>query len=80
MDKNTMQTLLGDHLSRYPQMQPQDLVKLLYQNEFGCGHMISDAAAFLDNIRRESQGLTVSDEDFVDIGGGFWRVTLAKIA
>ena len=31
-----------DQLARYPAAETQDLVKALYQREFGCGHMISD--------------------------------------
>ena len=32
---------------RYPLMQPTDAVKLIYQNEFGGGHLIRDEQAFL---------------------------------
>lgn len=31
--------LLDEHLRQYPQAQPQDFYKLLYQREFGCGHL-----------------------------------------
>lgn len=33
---------LGYHLNRYPLVQPQDVVKLLYQECFGPGHMLHD--------------------------------------
>ncbi len=36
------------HFERYPKMTPQDAVKLAYQSEFGCGHMIAD----IDGARR----------------------------
>ena len=31
-----------DQHSRYPLLETQDLVKALYQREFGCGHLIAD--------------------------------------
>ena len=39
---HTIQSLLLNHQARYPKSQPQDFLKLLYQNEFGCGHLITD--------------------------------------
>ena len=33
-----MKEILLAHLKQYPQMQLQDVVKLLYQSEFGGGH------------------------------------------
>lgn len=38
------------HFALYPDMEPQDCAKLLYQAEFGCGHFLPDperAKAFL---------------------------------
>ena len=34
--------ILKSHLEKYPKIQPQDVVKLIYQSEFGPGHMIKD--------------------------------------
>jgi len=39
-----LQSFCLDQLSRYPALHTQDLVKALYQREFGCGHMITDPA------------------------------------
>jgi hypothetical protein len=36
--------LIKNHLVRYPVMQIQDVYKLLYQGEFGVGHIIHDLA------------------------------------
>ncbi len=41
------------HLARYPRMQVQDAVKLLYQSEFGGGHMIADSAESLKRLCEE---------------------------
>ena len=50
---NELEIILKEHAERYPQMQPADAVKLLYQNAFGGGHLIQDAQACLNNLRRE---------------------------
>lgn len=34
--------VLHIHFAHYPEMEPQDAVKLLYQSEFGCGHFLPD--------------------------------------
>ena len=35
-----LEAILKIHVKRYPLMQPTDAVKLIYQNEFGGGHLI----------------------------------------
>ena len=42
-----------DQLDRYPALETQDMVKALYQREFGCGHMITDRARGLSWLRDE---------------------------
>lgn len=49
-----MKETLLKHCAKYPRMQIQDAVKLLYQSEFGGGHMISDIGKSLDRIIEES--------------------------
>lgn len=48
-----MKEILLEHWNRYPKMEIADAVKLLYQSEFGGGHMIADPHKSLDFIRRE---------------------------
>ena len=50
MKDQELLVVLKEHLDRYPKMQPQDVVKLLYQGEFGPGHMIKDPAASLKRL------------------------------
>lgn len=45
--------ILREHARRYPKMQPQDAVKLIYQATFGGGHMIPSEARATDYIKRE---------------------------
>ena len=37
-----MKEILRDHFYKYPEMQIQDAVKLLFQSEFGPGHLLSN--------------------------------------
>ena len=37
-----LRAILIAHAKRYPLIQPTDAVKLIYQNEFGGGHLIRE--------------------------------------
>ena len=52
-----MREILLEHGDRYPDMKPEDAVKLLYQSEFGGGHMISDPSQSLEHLIHEKNGL-----------------------
>ena len=52
-----MKEILLAHLKQYPQMQLQDVVKLLYQSEFGGGHMITSPEKSLDRLKEEYKKL-----------------------
>ena len=73
--------ILREHAKRYPLMQPTDAVKLIYQNEFGGGHLIRDEEACLNYLRKEYE--TVEKDPtmplYGDIGNGIVRVNLAAV-
>ncbi len=50
---DSLEEILRFHGRTYSAMAPQDGVKLLYQNEFGGGHLIRDAESCLEYLRRE---------------------------
>ncbi len=52
-----LEDILLQHFDRYPQMQPQDAVKLIYQQEFGPGHLIKDEKKALEYLRQEMAGV-----------------------
>ena len=62
-------------------MEPRDAVKLIYQNEFGGGHLIRDEEGCLRYLRREYA--EVQKDPWVplseDIGNGILRVNLAAL-
>lgn len=45
--------LLGRHLARYPDMQLEDVYKLLHQAALGSGHAVEDEAAVLRRLETE---------------------------
>ena len=76
-----LQAILIAHAKRYPLMQPRDAVKLIYQNEFGGGHLIRDEQACLNYLRQEYAS---AEKDptaalYEDIGNGIVRVNLAAV-
>ena len=76
-----METILLAHAARYPRMQPRDAVKLIYQNEFGGGHLIRDVRACQEFLQKEYASVR-QDPDvplLEDIGNGLVRVNLAAL-
>ena len=73
--------VLCTHASLYPAMMPQDAVKLLYQGEFGGGHLISDRTQCLRRLKEEYMS-TVQRSGiplFDDLGNGLVRAHLAAL-
>ena len=72
---------MRSHARRYPLMEPTDAVKLIYQNEFGGGHLIRDEEAVRAYLRRE-YGQTPKSPAlprYESIGNGLVRVNLAAL-
>ena len=78
---NELRRILLWHLAHYPLMEPTDAVKLIYQNEFGSGHMIRDEASCIAYLRREYESIPRNFDApaFEDIGNGIIRVHLAPL-
>lgn len=76
-----LKEILKIHARRYPLMQPCDAVKLIYQNEFGGGHLIRDEQACLSYLRREYASVEKDPTAplYEDIGNGVVRVNLAAL-
>ena len=74
-----MESILRQHAARYPLMEPTDAVKLLYQNEFGGGHLIADEAACLAYLRAEHGKTPASPYYAEDLGNGICRVYLGGV-
>ena len=76
-----LEQILREHAKRYPKMQPADAVKLIYQNEFGGGHLIRDEQACLNYLHREYASVKKDPAapQYEDIGNGIVRVNLAAL-
>ncbi len=78
-ENKTRETLTA-HYRKYPQMQIQDLFKLLHQSAFGCEHMVSsekDATAY---IAEESKTVLSNSDTLVDrLDGAYSRVHLSYL-
>lgn len=69
-----------EHLEMYPLMQPQDVIKLMYQRNYGPEHMISDPCRTLQALKEEVQDITLSKEEplVTPIGNAFVRLNLQR--
>jgi hypothetical protein len=53
--------IVSRHLERYPEMEPVDLYKLIYQGTTGPGHLGTDSAEIQKQLERE-MAIIVADE------------------
>lgn len=76
-----LEGILRFHAKRYPLMQPQDAVKLIYQNEFGGGHLIRDEESCKQYLHQEYSQVQYDPDTplFEEIGNGIVRVNLAAL-
>lgn len=76
-----LEQILLRHARLYPAMEPTDAVKLIYQNEFGGGHLIRDPEAARNYLRREyaATAKNTALPQWEDIGNGIIRVFLAAL-
>ena len=80
MDEALRETLTA-HAGRYPAMEPRDAVKLIYQNEFGGGHLVADPAGSLARLRAECAAVPRDPAAPLaeDIGNGMVRIQLGAL-
>lgn len=75
-----LKTVLRRHAVLHPVMCPCDAVKLVYQNEFGGGHLVADPAGSLDRLRQELRTAAPAPFTAEPIGNGIVRVMLDGLA
>lgn len=78
---DNLKQILTDHARRYPLMEPTDAVKLIYQNEFGGGHLIWDEDSCAVYLHREYESVTQSKTLPLteEIGNGLVRIYLQAL-
>lgn len=69
------------HIARYPGMGPQDLVKLIFQGEFGPAHLICYPERVLAYLEKEYETVGEKEDALLweDIGDGLGRIYLAGL-
>lgn len=73
-----LRSVLDTHIRLYPAMQEQDLVKLIFQGEFGGGHLLSDFNRCLLRVIAEYSEIKQNPDAplWEDIGFGFARIRM----
>ena len=73
--------IILEHLRKYPFMEITDLIKLVFQNEFGGGHLIKDENISLRRIQEELKSIEPNKSLPLteDIGNGLVRLNLAAL-
>lgn len=73
--------IILEHMKKYPLLEITDLIKLVFQNEFGGGHLITDENASLIRIKNELEiiGENKSIPLTEDIGNGLVRLNLGAL-
>lgn len=74
-----LKQILIEHAYRYPLMEVKDVVKLIYQNEFGPGHLLKDKEKALAWLKEEAKA-EGKKEDNVDIGNHLIRVNVVGLS
>ena len=76
-----MKNIILEHVKKYPLMEIRDVAKLIYQSEFGGGHMIPNSQMSLNRIQEEYSSLDFEalNTPFVveNIGNGMARIYLS---
>lgn len=75
--KDQMQ-IIREHAARYIAMRPIDAIKLVWQSEYGAGHLVTDRESALLRLQDEldSCARPSFSPAIEDIGGGYVRVDL----
>ncbi len=69
-------SVLESQMAAHPQMQIADVFKLVYQNEFGCGHLVTDEGGSLHKLESELKQICCSPISLSceSIGNGLCRI------
>lgn len=70
-----------EHLKKYPKSEITDIIKVVFQNEFGGGHLITNEKASLERIENELKTTSFNANTPLteDIGNGIVRLDFAAI-
>lgn len=74
-----LKQLLSNNYKKYPKSDIQDVFKLLYQAEFGCGHLVRNYENNFEMLKKEWENTAISEEEDLveDIGNGYVRINIS---
>ena len=74
------EAILLYNFEKYPEMTPQDAMKLCYQSAYGCGHLIKNEEQALSMLKNEMENIEADDgaQLIEPIGNGYARLDLHK--
>lgn len=78
MEKDMLKRLVAEEKKRYPETRVRDLIKCLYQAEFGCGHMVRETEEGLTYLLSELRTAPETAEPVEEIGA-YCRVHLGGL-
>lgn len=74
-----IEQILLQHNIEFPLMRADDYLKLIFQSEFGCEHMVEDAQSALESLQLECKQLPQSRGELTTtVSDDFTRVNLAE--
>ncbi len=76
-----LKQIIFEHIKKYPKQELQDVLKMLYQNEFGPKHIAENEIECFKSLSKELQSIEYSEAEelFEDIGYGALRLNLKAI-
>lgn len=76
-----LKEIILEHIKKYPEAELQDILKMLYQNEFGPKHFAENEIECFKSLSNEINNINYdeSEELFEDIGEGALRLNLKAI-
>ena len=76
-----LKTIIKNHIKKYPEIELQDILKLLFQSEFGPKHLTTNEIEAFKNLSKEVQNTTHKNDEelFEDIGSGALRLNLKAL-
>lgn len=76
-----LKAIILEHIKKYPQAELQDILKLLYQNEFGPKHLANNEIEAFKSLSKEINSVEFDKNEplFEDIGDNALRLNLKAI-
>lgn len=76
-----LKEIILEHIKKYPEAELQDILKMLYQNEFGPKHLVENEIECFKSLSNEINNINYDEnkELFEDIGEGALRLNLKAI-